>query len=68
MKSNILQVLRLFGGMVLLLIGIISLLLPLLPGWVLIFGGVLLLFPESGKKIVARVKEWLKKRKENKVN
>lgn len=43
-------------------IGIIGLLLPILPGWAFIFVALLLLFPESGKQIIERIRAWLKKR------
>jgi len=55
------------------MVGIIGLLLPIVPGWLLIFVAIPLMSIEHGKKISARVKIWKergsnwwrKKKKEN---
>lgn len=50
--------LEITGGIILIAIGIIGLLLPLMPGAVPIFAGILLISPAHGKKII----DWLKKK------
>ncbi len=41
----------------LLILGVVGLILPVMPGWILIFLGVLLLFPTTGDKILERLKK-----------
>lgn len=41
--------------------GIIGLLLPILPGWLLIFVAIPLISIEHGKKMSARLKTWKEK-------
>lgn len=50
--------LKITGGIILIIIGIVGLVLPLMPGVVPIFAGILLISPIHGKKII----DWLKKK------
>ncbi len=40
----------------LLILGIVGLVLPIMPGWILIFLAIFLLFPATGDKIIERLK------------
>ncbi|MBI2638692.1 hypothetical protein HYW83_03825 [Candidatus Peregrinibacteria bacterium] len=55
------NILRITAGLALLMIGIIGLLLPVLQGWLFIFIAIPLISPEHGKKMVAKLKEWINK-------
>lgn len=45
-------------GVTLIAVGLVGLLVPILPGWALIFVGLLLLFPKSGKKVVKKIRSY----------
>jgi uncharacterized protein YqgC (DUF456 family) len=46
-QRTVLSILRIVAGSILLLLGIAGLFLPILQGWLMIFAGLLLLFPEE---------------------
>lgn len=48
--------LKLVGGVILILIGIIGLILPILQGWLFIAAGIIMIAPERGKQFVEKVK------------
>ncbi|MBU1992599.1 MAG: hypothetical protein ABH856_03005 [Patescibacteria group bacterium] len=60
-KAKIMRVVQVIGGIFLILLGIVGLVLPFLQGILFIFGGIMLLFPEKGQKIIAEGKKFLKK-------
>jgi len=61
-KSNLREDIRLFRkrkswyGVPLLILGVVGLILPVMPGWILIFLGILLLFPATGDRIIEKLK------------
>ena len=62
------HVLRIAAGSILLLIGVLGLILPLLPGWPFIISGILLLWPKSRvatwlRRWLVRIRAWFRKRK-----
>lgn len=61
MKDNLFRGFKIIIGVISILIGIIGLVLPILPGWVLIFAGIYLLSPEHGKAIVNWLEEKIKR-------
>lgn len=65
MKHHIFRGFKIIIGIICLIIGLIGLLLPILPGWVFIFAAIYLLFPERGKDIVhwleSKINLWRKK-------
>lgn len=63
-KSKIIRTLEITGGTLLLIVGIVGLFLPGLQGVLMIFGGIMLLFPVAGKKIIVKVKKFFKKIRE----
>lgn len=68
MFRNLLNLLRLAGGIILLLIGIISLFLPFLQGVLLIAIAIPLISPKHGKMISAKIKSWYLKWKQRKIS
>lgn len=65
MKNYLLRGVKIFLGILSLILGLVGLLLPILPGWVFIFAGIYLIFPEHGKNIVhwleSKINRWRKK-------
>jgi len=59
-KHKIIRIAEIIGGVTLILLGIIGLVLPLLQGFLFIFAGIILLFPEKGKKIIKKIKKFFK--------
>lgn len=57
MYKNLIGVVRVAVGVIILLFGIIGLFLPVLQGGLLILVAVPLIHPESGKKLITKVKE-----------
>ena len=55
------RMLKVFIGIIFFMIGIVGLVMPILPGWALIFAGIILIYPEKGKKIVQWLEEKVKK-------
>jgi len=51
---------RLITGCSLIFVGILGLILPIMPGWALIFLGLVLLFPRWGKKMVKKILTFLR--------
>lgn len=45
-------------GTIFLIASIIGFIVPIIPGWLLLFSGIVLISPHHGKKIV----DWIKKR------
>lgn len=64
MHKKALHILRLIAGAILILIGLVGIPLPIFPGWILIFAGILLMFPQDGKVMIEKIKLWLKNIKE----
>lgn len=61
--KRIRRVLAVIAGMILILVGIMGVVLPFLPGWVLIGSGIILVWPKSRlaawlKHLPLRLKEW----------
>jgi hypothetical protein len=48
-------------GIPLLILGVAGLIIPILPGWIFIFLGILLLFPARGERIINRLKAFKEK-------
>lgn len=55
------RIAKIILGVIFFLLGIVGLLLPILPGWALIFAGIMLIYPERGKRIVQWLEEKIKK-------
>jgi uncharacterized protein YqgC (DUF456 family) len=51
------RILKIILGLILVFTGIIGLLVPVMPGWLLIFPGLAMLFPEKGKEIATKLKK-----------
>jgi UPF0716 family protein affecting phage T7 exclusion len=58
-KIMIRKTLRTIAGIIMIILGIIGFFLPLTPGWAMVFIGVLLISPERGKRLIAKIKEKL---------
>lgn len=58
---NIKKIFKTGLGIALLILGIIGLALPILQGWLMIIGGILLVAPDRGKKITKWIKNKIKK-------
>ncbi|MBD3360705.1 hypothetical protein GF366_02795 [Candidatus Peregrinibacteria bacterium] len=58
--------LRLIIGILSLILGITGFVIPLLPGWLLIFFGIAMISPRNGKKGYAWLKKKMKMRKKQK--
>jgi len=50
------RVLKIILGIIFLIIGVIGCFLPILQGWAFIFAGIVMIWPEKGKRLV----NWLK--------
>lgn len=68
MFRNLLNLLRLAGGIILLLIGIISLFLPFLQGVLLIAIAIPLISPKHGRMASDKIKSWYAKWKQRKMH
>ena len=68
MYRNFLTFLRVLAGVALLFLGIIGLFLPILQGWLFILIAIPLISPEHGKKIVTKLKEWLKNKRNRNIH
>ncbi len=66
MQQEVLRIVRIVFGLLLVLIGIAGVVLPILPGWILIFVGIELL----GIQLVFldKIKEYAKKKLEGMAN
>ncbi len=62
MKENVKRTLRLIVGIFLLTLGIVGLALPVLQGWLTIFAGLYVLFPED-TPIGRKIRTWVRKRR-----
>jgi hypothetical protein len=62
MQRTVLSILRVLAGGMLLLAGIAGLFLPILQGWLLIFAGLLVLFPEE-TAAGRRIRIWIRTRR-----
>jgi uncharacterized protein YqgC (DUF456 family) len=60
MNKNIIQAIRIFFGVLLIVVGVAGIILPVLPGWILIFIGIELI----GIQLVflQNIKEYIKKK------
>lgn len=58
MYQNLITVIRFSAGLVILMIGIIGLLLPIIPGWLFIFIAIPIMHPEYGRKAINKIKTW----------
>ncbi len=61
------RVLAIAAGIVLIAVGIVGLVLPLLPGWIFIASGIILVWPKTRlaawlKRLPARAKGWLRRK------
>lgn len=61
MKKHFLRTIRIAGGTLLILLGIIGLFVPILQGVLLIIAGVIVIHPENGNKLKMKLKEYLEK-------
>jgi uncharacterized protein YqgC (DUF456 family) len=61
-QKTVVSILRMVAGGTLLLLGIAGLFLPILQGWLMIFAGLLLLFPEQSAA-GHRHRAWIRDRK-----
>lgn len=59
-ESKMIRILKIIGGIFCIALGIVGLFLPGLQGILLIFAGIMLLFPVAGKKIISKIKKILK--------
>lgn len=57
MYNNLKTIIRVSIGLLILMIGIIGLLLPILPGWILIFVAIPIIHPEYGKLMIDKLKK-----------
>ena len=62
MKKTVKAMIRIIGGSVLLLLGVLGLFLPILQGWLFLALGLLVIFPKD-TKAGRRIRAWLTKKK-----
>ncbi|MFO7768361.1 MAG: hypothetical protein R6W82_05340 [bacterium] len=63
MRETVKRGLRITGGVLLLVLGVLGLFLPILQGWLFLGMGLLLLFPRD-TRTGRRIRAWLKRRRE----
>lgn len=61
MKKHLLRTIRIVGGTLLILLGIIGLFVPIMQGILLILAGIVVIHPENGRKLKEKLKEYLEK-------
>jgi len=61
MKKHIIKVLKLSAGIALLVIGVIGIFLPIIPGILLIILGMFILEIDKEKKLITWIKEKIRK-------
>lgn len=62
MKEQVKRALRITVGICLLILGVVGLALPVLQGWLTIFAGLYVLFPEDSRT-GGKLREWVRGRK-----
>jgi uncharacterized membrane protein YbaN (DUF454 family) len=62
MQENVKKTIRITVGVILLGLGIVGLALPVLQGWLTIFAGLYILFPED-TTIGRKIRTWVRKRR-----
>lgn len=63
MKKHLILTLRVIGGTLLILLGIIGLFVPIMQGLLLILAGIVVIHPENGRKLKEKLKEYVAKLK-----
>lgn len=58
MKKHLLRTIRIAGGTLLILLGIIGLFVPIMQGVLLIIAGIIVIHPENGNKLKMKLKEY----------
>ncbi|MCX6734786.1 MAG: hypothetical protein NTZ25_02635 [Candidatus Peregrinibacteria bacterium] len=54
----IIRSLKFISGIILVLIGLIGLVMPILPGWLFLIPGLILIKPSHKEKILFHVEKW----------
>jgi len=62
MQQNVKKAIRITVGVILLGLGIVGLALPVLQGWLTIFAGLYVLFPEE-TTIGRKIRTWVRRRR-----